>query len=80
MNQNSRSLEIEAKVNLILLVNKQKCDNILQNQEQEKYAQGYGFLSFTGKYKKQLLQTGLDASKKQSIKQVNLHEIKLQMQ
>ena len=31
-----------------------------------KYAKGYGFLSFARKYKKQLLGTGLDASKKSS--------------
>ena len=29
-----------------------------------KYVEGYGFLSFARKYKKQLLDTGLDASKK----------------
>ena len=29
-----------------------------------KYVKGYGFLSFARKYKKQLLNTGLDASKK----------------
>ena len=29
-----------------------------------KYVEGYGFLSFPRKYKKQLLDTGLDASKK----------------
>ena len=29
-----------------------------------KYGEGYGFLSFPRKYKKQLLDTGLDASKK----------------
>ena len=34
-NQNGRSLEIENKVNLTLLINKQKCV-ILWNQEQEK--------------------------------------------
>ena len=28
-----------------------------------KYVKGYGFLSFTRKYKKQLLNTGLDALK-----------------
>ena len=33
--QNGRPLEIEDKVNLTLLINKQKCDDILQNQEQE---------------------------------------------
>ena len=40
-----------------------------------KYVKGYGLLSFLRKYKKQLLDTGLDslkaASKKYSIKQVN---------
>ena len=29
-----------------------------------KYVKGYGFLSFARKYKKQLLDTGLNASKK----------------
>ena len=29
-----------------------------------KYVKGYGFLSFAKKYKKQLLDTGLNASKK----------------
>ena len=29
-----------------------------------KYVKGYGFLSFARKYKKQFLNTGLDASKK----------------
>ena len=41
-----------------------------------KYVKGYGFASFARKYKKQLLDTGLDtlktASKKKFIKQVNL--------
>ena len=36
-----------------------------------KYVKGYGLLSFARKYKKQLLDTGLDTTKKQSIKQVN---------
>ena len=31
-----------------------------------KYVEGYGFLSFVRKYEKQLLNTGLDASKKSS--------------
>ena len=35
MDQNGRPLEIKDKVNLTLLINKQKCDDILQNQEQE---------------------------------------------
>ena len=32
--QNGRPLEIEDKVNLTLVINKQKCHDILQNQEQ----------------------------------------------
>ena len=32
--QNGRPLEIEDKVNLTLAINKQKCNDILQNQEQ----------------------------------------------
>ena len=40
----------------------------------------YGFLSFARKYKKQLLETRLNASKKVVIKQVNLKEVKLQTQ
>ena len=35
MDQNGRPLEIEDKVNLILLANKQKWRNIPQNREQE---------------------------------------------
>ena len=31
-----------------------------------KYVKGYGFLSFATKYKKQLVDKGLDASKKSS--------------
>ena len=33
-----------------------------------KYVEGYGFLSFARKYKKQVLDKGLDASKKSSPK------------
>ena len=29
----------------------------------KKYVKGYGFLSFAGKYKKQLLDTGIDSLK-----------------
>ena len=36
-----------------------------------KYVRGYGFLSFTRKYKKQLLDTGLDAVKTASTKVVH---------
>ena len=45
-----------------------------------KYVNGYGFLSFVRKYKKQLLDAGLDSLKtafKNSIEKVNLLEIKL---
>ena len=45
-----------------------------------KYVKGYGFLSFVRKYKKQLLDAGLDSLKtafKNSIEKVNLLEIKL---
>ena len=35
MDQNGRLLEIEGKINLILLINKQKCSDILLNKEQE---------------------------------------------
>ena len=46
-----------------------------------KYVRGYRFLSFARKYKKQLLDTGLDAVKSRlSLKQVNLLEIKLTTQ
>ena len=34
--QNGRPLEIEDKVNLALLIDKYKCDDILWKQEQEK--------------------------------------------
>ena len=37
-----------------------------------KYVKGYGFLSFARRYKKQLLDKGLGASEKLSIKQVNI--------
>ena len=50
--QNGRPLETEHKVNLKLLI----------------YVKGYGFLSFLRKYKKHLLDKGLDASKKSSPK------------
>ena len=81
MDQKGRPLKIEDKVNLTLLINKQKqhalqayqFDNILWNLEQENVIR-YGFLSFARKYKKQLLNTRLDSfknvSKKWSIKQV----------
>ena len=48
----------------------------------EKYFKGYGLLPFARKYKKQLLDTGIDVLKtvlkKYSLKQVNFLEIKSQ--
>ena len=35
MNQNGRPLEVEDKINLTFLIDKLKCDDILQNQEQK---------------------------------------------
>ena len=43
---------------------------ILYRIKNKKYVQGYGFLSFTRKYKKQLFDTGLDALKTASKKVV----------
>ena len=43
MDQSGRPLEIEIKVNLTLLINKQKYDDILQNQEQENMLKDMGF-------------------------------------
>ena len=44
---------------------------ILYRIKNKKYVQGYGFLSFTRKYKKQLFDTGLDALKTASKKVVH---------
>ena len=41
------------------------------------YVKGYGFLSFTRKYKKQLLGTGIDASKNAVHKAVEFIENKI---
>ena len=41
--QNGRPLEIEYKINLTLLIDKQKCDVILQNQEQENISNDLNF-------------------------------------
>ena len=46
----------------------------------EKYVKGYGFLSFARKYKKQILDKGLDASKKLIHKAGNFKGKKLQTQ
>ena len=70
IDQNGRPLEeIEDKVTLTLLINKQNWHNILKNQEQEN-VKGIGVLSFarnlSNKYKKELLNIGLDALKSAS--------------
>ena len=44
-----------------------------------KQAKGYGFLSLVRKYKKQLLETGVNASKKVVHKAGEFLEIKLQI-
>ena len=41
--QNGRPLEMEYKINLTLLIDKQKCDVILQNQEQENISNDLNF-------------------------------------
>ena len=77
VDQNCTTLEIEGKVYLTLLINKQKCEDVLQNQEQENMLKDADFYNVQENLIKQLLNTGLHAvkttSKKQSIKQVNLY-------
>ena len=43
MDQNCRPLKIGDKVNLTLLIHKQKCGDILQNQEQGNILKDIGF-------------------------------------
>ena len=50
MDQNSWPLEIENKVNVTLLINKD--DAIFYRTKNKKIFKGYGFLSFVTKYKK----------------------------
>ena len=47
--QNGRPLEIEDKINSRLLISKQKCDDILQNQEQENMLKDMDFYYLLGK-------------------------------
>ena len=61
MDQNSWPLEIENKVNVTLLINKD--DAIFYRTKNKKIFKGYGFLSFVTKYKKQILDKGLDVFK-----------------
>ena len=62
--QNRKSLEMEYKVNLALLINKLKLRDILYNQEQENMLKDMDFQCPLTKYKKQILDKGLDARKK----------------
>ena len=69
--QNGRSLEIEDKVNLTLLINKQKWHIILQNQEQENMSKDINFCNLRVIYLKNMenelldtgTKTGVDAAK-----------------
>ena len=70
--QNGRSLEIEDEVNLTLFINrndmlfKLSSATIFYRTKEprtRKYVKRYGFLTFAKNYKKQLLDTGLDALK-----------------
>ena len=58
MDKNRRPLEVEDKVNLTLFINA-----ITNELRTRKYVKGYRFLSFARKYKKQILDKGLDALK-----------------
>ena len=61
--QNGRPLEIEDKVDLTLLINKLEMTQYSIEPITRKYVKGYEFLLFARKYKKQLLDTGLDSLK-----------------
>ena len=70
-NQNARPLEREDKVNLTLLIKKTEMTRFSSlaikrysvEPRTRKYVKGYRFLLFARKYKKQLLETGLDSLK-----------------
>ena len=64
--QNGRPLEIEDKVKLTLFMRRYSIE-----PRTRKYVKGLGFLSFGRKYKKQLLDTGLDSLKSASKKLVH---------
>ena len=61
--QNGRPLEIEGKVNLTFLINKEKRRWYSVEPRTGKYVKGYRFLSFARKSKIQLSDTGIDALK-----------------
>ena len=50
--QNGRPLKIEDKINLTLLINKQKCHDILWNQKQENRLKDMGFYHLQENIKK----------------------------
>ena len=70
--QNGRPLEIADKINLRLVINKQEMTQYSIEPKTRKYVKGYGFLLFARKYKKQILNKGQDAFKKEVQKHVNL--------
>ena len=65
--QSGRPLETEDKLNLTLLINKWKCDNIVCNQEQENVLNDMDFDHLRENIKIELLD-------------INLYEIKLDLQ
>ena len=65
--QSGRPLETEDKLNLTLLINKWKCDNIVCNQEQENVLNDMDFDHLRENIKTELLD-------------INLYKIKLDLQ
>ena len=88
--QSGRPLETDDKLNLTMLINKWKCDNIVRNQEQENMLNDMDFDHLRENIKKELLDIYLDAVKTTSKKVihkvggggggVNLYKIKLDLQ
>ena len=76
--QNYRPLEIEDKIDLTLLVNKQKWRDILQNQEQENMTKDMVFCHLKKNMKNNFYRQDQMLPKTQSIKQVNFQKIKFQ--
>ena len=69
--QNGRPLEIEDKINSRLLISKQKCDDILQNQEQENMLKGMNFYHLLENIRNNYWIQDQMLPKNQSEKQVN---------
>ena len=74
MDKNGRPLEVEDKVNLTLFINA-----ITNELRTRKYVKGYRFLSFARKYKKQILDKGLDALKTAFPKKQPINQLKQQV-